>query len=205
VLSIEGILEPLLVYTETSLFVPHLLIHQIPAMRNGINLVVYCLVLSSAAGFAPISRAKHARFTGATTIAQPTWSTGNGAVRHESRTRNIAAAGSNVVNGASPERKPNAIVAIVNLFAINEAFRALCIKYAITFPASLSGCGALFATFLFAPFGSTLYGQFAPGAAVLAKWLPVFFVPSLITLPLADPIGSSTEVCAVTLFISISS
>jgi hypothetical protein len=39
-----------------------------------------------------------------------------------------------------------------------------------------------------------VYRVLSPGAAVLAKWLPVFFVPSLITLPLAQSLGSSLEV-----------
>ena len=93
-----------------------------------------------------------------------------------------------------PESKPSPFVAIINLFGINEIFRLFFVKYAITFPASLSGCGALFATFLFAPIGGELYIQFSPGATELAKWLPVFFVPSLIALPLANSLGSATEV-----------
>jgi putative effector of murein hydrolase/putative effector of murein hydrolase LrgA (UPF0299 family) len=33
-----------------------------------------------------------------------------------------------------------------------------------------------------------------PGAALLSRWLPVFFVPSLIALPLADGLGSAVEI-----------
>ena len=36
-----------------------------------------------------------------------------------------------------------------------------------------------------------------PGAALLAKWLPVFFVPSLVALPLADGVGGPAEVAKV--------
>lgn len=36
-----------------------------------------------------------------------------------------------------------------------------------------------------------------PGAAVLAKWLPVFFVPSLVTLPLAPSMGNASELLKV--------
>ncbi|KAL3908012.1 MAG: hypothetical protein SGARI_003260, partial [Bacillariaceae sp.] len=36
-----------------------------------------------------------------------------------------------------------------------------------------------------------------PGAALLAKWLPVFFVPSLVTLPLVGSVGSGVEIAKV--------
>jgi len=42
--------------------------------------------------------------------------------------------------------------------------------------------------------GENVYQTLNPGAALLAKWLPVFFVPSLITLPLASGLGSALEV-----------
>jgi putative effector of murein hydrolase LrgA (UPF0299 family) len=90
--------------------------------------------------------------------------------------------------------KPNAWIAIINFFGIHEVFKQLFLRYSVAFPASLSGCGTLLTTFLLAPMGNDLYAQFAPGATVLAKWLPVFFVPSLISLPLANSVGSSTEV-----------
>jgi hypothetical protein len=69
----------------------------------------------------------------------------------------------------------------------------------VAFPSSLAGCGALFTTLIALSstkqsLGDGLYSLLAPGAAVLAKWLPVFFVPSLVTLPLAQSLGSSVEV-----------
>ena len=42
--------------------------------------------------------------------------------------------------------------------------------------------------------GEGLYQLLNPGANLLAKWLPVFFVPSLITLPLASGLGDVWEV-----------
>jgi hypothetical protein len=42
--------------------------------------------------------------------------------------------------------------------------------------------------------GEGLYLALNPGATLLAKWLPVFFVPSLITLPLASGLGNAREV-----------
>lgn len=45
--------------------------------------------------------------------------------------------------------------------------------------------------------GDSVYSILSPGAAVLAKWLPVFFVPSLVTLPLAQSMGSGWELAKV--------
>lgn len=88
--------------------------------------------------------------------------------------------------------KPVAAASMLAVFDI--LFRRLFQELAISFPSSLAGCGTLFATFLLVPGGDSLYQMLSPGAALLAKWLPVFFVPSLITLPLADSVGSISEV-----------
>jgi len=45
--------------------------------------------------------------------------------------------------------------------------------------------------------GDRLYNLLSPGSALLAKWLPVFFVPSLVTLPLAQSMGSAAEIAKV--------
>jgi hypothetical protein len=42
--------------------------------------------------------------------------------------------------------------------------------------------------------GEMVYNTLNPGATLLAKWLPVFFVPGLITLPLASGLGNVYEV-----------
>lgn len=85
-------------------------------------------------------------------------------------------------------------IAASMLVVLDIFFRRLLESLAISFPSSLAGCGIMFATFLIAPGGDKLYQLLSPGAALLAKWLPVFFVPSLITLPLADSVGSVSEV-----------
>lgn len=164
-------------------------------MRNGL-VALACLVnVSSTAGFVPANIARSSRLT---TIVP----TSRRSIRRSSRgahlmvrryTTILKDAPSAVEEPASVS-KPSPYVAIINLFGINEIFRLLFVKYAIAFPASLSGCGALFATFLFAPIGGELYNQFSPGATALAKWLPVFFVPSLVSLPLANSVGSAAEV-----------
>lgn len=90
------------------------------------------------------------------------------------------------------EAKPFLSASIIILLDI--AFRQILRKAAISFPSSLAGCGALFVTLLALPIGPKLFAILSPGAALLAKWLPIFFVPSLITLPLAAGMGSTMEV-----------
>lgn len=77
---------------------------------------------------------------------------------------------------------------------VRKAFRA----NKINFPAQLGGCIILFAFLLlseiFTPgVGDGLFHALAPGAALLTKWLPVFFVPGLAMLPLAPSIGTAID------------
>jgi len=85
------------------------------------------------------------------------------------------------------------------LVVLDIIFRRGFLKANISFPSSLAGCGVLFATLLTLPskMAEALFEKLRPGAALLAKWLPVFFVPSLVTLPLADSLGSTAELIKV--------
>ena len=94
---------------------------------------------------------------------------------------------------AGPTVKKSVISASA-LVVLEILFRRLFQALSISFPSSLAGCGVLFVSMLALPFGDRLYNALSPGSALLAKWLPVFFVPSLITLPLADGLGSAAEV-----------
>ncbi len=69
----------------------------------------------------------------------------------------------------------------------------------IKFPAMLGGCIALLFFMFLAEFvspglGDSIFSSLSPGSALLAKWLPVFFVPGLAMLPLAPSVGSGLEV-----------
>ena len=107
---------------------------------------------------------------------------------------------------SSAEGAGRTAFATAALVSLDVGFRSLFAKYSIPFPSSLAGCGALFAVMLslnaFAGddggggAGEGLYRALNPGATLLAKWLPVFFVPSLIALPLASGIGNAWEVRA---------
>jgi hypothetical protein len=112
---------------------------------------------------------------------------------HSSTTTQLSASSSKKASIEIPsEAKPFLSASILILLDI--AFRQILRKAAISFPSSLAGCGALFVTLLTLPIGPKLFDILSPGAALLAKWLPVFFVPSLITLPLAAGMGSTMEV-----------
>ena len=102
-------------------------------------------------------------------------------------------------NSSSSNGKRQTIIATTLLILLDIQFRSLFLKYSIAFPSSLAGCGALFASMLLLTsvneeLGEGVYGLLNPGATLLAKWLPVFFVPSLITLPLASGLGDAWEV-----------
>jgi len=77
---------------------------------------------------------------------------------------------------------------------VRKAFRA----NKINFPAQLGGCIILFSFLLLSEIvspgvGDGLFHALAPGAALLTKWLPVFFVPGLAMLPLAPSIGTAID------------
>ena len=91
----------------------------------------------------------------------------------------------------------------LSLIIIDIALRKYFKDARISFPSSLAGCGLLFSLLVGLytfnnKFGDKLCDIFNPGSTLLAKFLPVFFVPSLVTLPLAQPLDSALEVCRKT-------
>ena len=76
----------------------------------------------------------------------------------------------------------------------------------IPFPSQLAGCILLFVTMVLLellPFahtttgtgaGEALFRVLSPGATLITKWLPVFFVPGLAGVPLAPSMGAPIEV-----------
>ena len=110
-----------------------------------------------------------------------------------------ASSSSTLRGGAALVGNQDAIVGAVILTMIergvNKAFKA----YDIDFPSMLGGCGVLLTSLLLADvvqpgLGEKIFQTLNPGAALLAKWLPVFFVPGLAMLPLAPSVGSGFEV-----------
>jgi len=82
------------------------------------------------------------------------------------------------------------------LVAIDVAFKKAFAALNITFPASLAGMlvvfGGLVAMDRVNPASADkLYSLVNPGAKYLTLWMPIFFAPNLITLPLAPPVAPS--------------
>lgn len=82
------------------------------------------------------------------------------------------------------------VLSATGFIAFDIIFRRLFQYYRIAFPSSLACCAVLFLSLLTlpTPAATAVFQALRPGALLLAKWLPLFFVPSLIMLPLADPI-----------------
>ena len=104
--------------------------------------------------------------------------------------------------GSSPNSNPSKqreLSGVLVFILLDKLFRSLFTANKIAFPSQLGGCIILFVTLFLSEFvkpgaGELVFQTLAPGAALLAKWLPVFFVPGLAMLPLAPSMGSSFEV-----------
>ena len=106
----------------------------------------------------------------------------------------VAAGGGNQNN--------DAIIGALLLTIIERSVDYVFQQNNIDFPSMLGGCGVLFVGLLLANLvkgglGDTIFGILNPGAVLLAKWLPVFFVPGLAMLPLAPSVGSGLEVSSI--------
>lgn len=99
----------------------------------------------------------------------------------------------------SATKKSRPFTSTALLVCLDVFFRLAFQRAKIRFPSSLAGCGVLLAALLVLQPNEKLYHQLQPGAVLLAKWLPVFFVPSLVTLPLADGLGSVSDLIKVSL------
>lgn len=83
------------------------------------------------------------------------------------------------------------------LILIHVAFLKLFqyFKIAHLFPSSLAACISLLFAYILTTKKSTktspLYTFLSPGSKILSSWLPLFFVPALITLPLSNLPASS--------------
>ena len=99
----------------------------------------------------------------------------------------------------------NNILGAAYFIAFDVALRKVFTANNIGFPSMMAGCLLLFAVFVAAEIlkpglGDAVFNLLNPGAVLLAKWLPIFFVPGLAMLPLAPKFGSGVE---VSLFIFI--
>jgi len=102
--------------------------------------------------------------------------------------------------GGVPTINGDEVKGAVIFTVLDYLFRKLFVKYGINFPSQLGGCCILFVAMVLSEIikpglGDSIFATLTPGANVLAKWLPVFFVPGLAMLPLAPSMGSPLEVC----------
>jgi hypothetical protein len=94
-----------------------------------------------------------------------------------------------------------ALSGAVLMALLEQSVKTFFKKQEISFPAPLASCLLLLVFLLLleplnAGMAAALSNSLAPGAALLAKWLPVFFVPGLAMLPLAPSVGGPAEVRA---------
>lgn len=179
------------------LYSGQLILANMCATRRALKIAVLAVLTGVAVAFQP--RAFSARL--ASTHQNPSRSVRCLVVRPEPAIRSTSivllstkATGDEETKAPAPATLKKSLVAASMLIAFDIFCRRLFQAFSIGFPSALAGCGALFATFLLVPAGPQLYNILSPGSALLAKWLPLFFVPSLITLPLADSVGSIAEV-----------
>lgn len=193
-------------------------------MYKFLQAVVFVLALSTGsqafapAGFVPSQHhcfaTRHAKNLGAPTnkVLPVTCSTLPKPLLHEKTRLSSSASSSSSSNSnnngnaiietsasrflSSPKLRP--FVSTAALILWDVVFRLAFARAKIRFPSSLAGCGVLLAALLVQP-NDKLYQQLQPGAELLAKWLPVFFVPSLVTLPLAEGLGSVSDLIKVSL------
>jgi hypothetical protein len=104
-----------------------------------------------------------------------------------------------VRGGAVANTFANAIAGSIVMAFIEKGVKEGLKAAGIKFPAQLGGCIFLFfflvLTDTVSPSTSTsIFEALSPGAALLAKWLPVLFVPGLVMLPLSPSIGGTSDV-----------
>lgn len=154
----------------------------------GLCLVGVCLALASTGGKASKSPQPH-RTIAATTVEN------RGGLSHPQQIeQRIPRGGASVANTL-----PNALAGTA-VFAVIEQVVKACFKAAdFQYPAALGACILLFASLCIADavapsVAASIFDALSPGAAILAKWFPVFFVPGLALLPLSPPIGGAMDV-----------
>jgi hypothetical protein len=101
--------------------------------------------------------------------------------------------------GAVDNTLSNAVMGAIAFAAIEALTKRLLSVTNVKFPSSLGACLCLFffllvAESMNADFANAIFAGLTPGAGLLAKWLPVFFVPGLVLLPISPSVPSSFEV-----------
>lgn len=105
-----------------------------------------------------------------------------------------------MIRGGAFDPTLNKALAGAATFAVIEQVVKKGLKAAnLKYPAGLGACILLFSGLCIADLAvpetaSAIFDMLSPGAAILAKWFPVFFVPGLALLPLSPSIGGTMDV-----------
>jgi uncharacterized BrkB/YihY/UPF0761 family membrane protein len=98
-------------------------------------------------------------------------------------------------DGSTLSFPTSAVAGSLVMAGIEQAVKKVFVSNGITFPAQLASCLILLTTMLVSgSAGQSVYELLTPATQLLTKWLPVFFVPGLVMLPLAPSVGSGIEV-----------
>lgn len=95
---------------------------------------------------------------------------------------------------------PKALAGAITFAMIEKIVKMTLKTLNIAYPAQLGACIVLFVVLcitdaMISPtLASNIFAFLTPGAALLAKWFPIFFIPGLVLLPLSPPIGGTTDV-----------
>jgi hypothetical protein len=98
---------------------------------------------------------------------------------------------------------PKALAGAIIFAMIEKIVKMTLQKLNIAYPAQLGACIVLFIVLcmtdaLISPtIALSIFTFLTPGAALLAKWFPIFFIPGLVLLPLSPPIGGTADVRTV--------
>ncbi|GKY97026.1 hypothetical protein MPSEU_000661400 [Mayamaea pseudoterrestris] len=111
------------------------------------------------------------------------------------------------VRGGITNSFANAIGGSVALAVIQQAVKQGLRSANIDFPDQLAACVVLFVSLLLIEtvspaLANNIFNALSPGSALLAKWLPVFFVPGLVLLPLSKSIGGASEIIKVLMVVA---
>ena len=98
---------------------------------------------------------------------------------------------------------PKALAGAIIFAIVEKVVKMTLQQLQIAYPAQLGACIVLFIALcitdaMISPsLASNVYTFLTPGAALLAKWFPIFFIPGLVLLPLSPPIGGTADVRTV--------
>ncbi|OVA12070.1 CidB/LrgB family [Macleaya cordata] len=113
--------------------------------------------------------------------------------------------GSNSVGLPSAVEILHLVVSLGIILAMDKFLKRVFVAAAIKFPSALFGMFCVFSVLMILdsivpPAASSLMGFFDPAIMFIQRWLPLFYVPSLVVLPLAVkdiPAASGVKICFI--------